>query len=98
MKESATERHVGAHAEQRKKENPNANPGIDAEVEAAVGERKGGSRYGGDNETKGLRDFLASFWAKIREPTAPSHQCFTMALKPASSRPFLAASAAFGSA
>src|SRR2546430_7631774 len=36
MKESATERHVGAHAEQRKKENPNANPGIDAEVEAAV--------------------------------------------------------------
>src|SRR5207302_7426129 len=98
MHEPATERSVGGRAEQRKEENSNANPGIDAEAETGVGERKRSAGNGGDNETKARRDFRTGLRAKIGEPTAPRHQCFTIAVKPASSRPFLAASAAFGSA
>src|SRR6266853_6242967 len=94
----ATECHAGTRAEQGNKENRNANPGVDAEVETGVGERKRSAGNGGDNKTKARRNFRSGLRAKIGEPTAPRHQCFTMALKPASSRPFLAASAAFGSA
>src|SRR5439155_27067902 len=94
----ATESHTGTRAEQRKEENTNTNPGIDAEVETGVGERKRCPGNGGDNKTKARRDFRTGLRAKIGEPTARRHQCFTMALKPASSRPLLAPSAAFGSA
>src|SRR5438093_1469289 len=98
VKLAARKRHAGTHAEQRKEENPNANPGIDTEVETSVRERKRSAGNGGNNKTKARRDFRTGLRAKIGEPTAPRHQCFTMALKPASSRPLLAPSAAFGSA
>jgi hypothetical protein len=67
-------------------------------MKTAVGERKHGTGHSARYKTLSSRQFRTGPRTKMGEPTAPRHQCFTMALKPAPSRPFLAAAAAFGSA
>src|SRR5258705_369748 len=98
VKKSASKRHSRPRAKQQKEENPNANPGINTEIETGIGERKRGAGCGSNYETQSRWYFPTGLRTKVGEPTAPRHQCFTMALKPAPSRPFLAASAALGSA
>src|SRR6266852_3043651 len=95
MEESASECHTRPRAEQRKEQNPYANPRIDTQIETGEGERKPGPRYRANHKTQTRWRFHAGLRVKVGEPAAHGHQCFTMALKPEPSRPFLAASAAF---
>src|SRR4029077_14100914 len=97
VKKSACERHLRRRAEDGEKKNSHANPGIDTPVESGKGKRKCPTGNRGDEQTHAFRRFRTSLREKGSEPVAHRHQCFTMALKPASSRPFLAASAAFRS-
>src|ERR1700674_1909257 len=98
MKKSTPKRNARPCAKEARKENPDANPRRDTAMETGVGDRKRGSGRCGDYETQARRYFRTGLRTKIGEPTAATHQSFTMALKPAPTSPFLATSAAFGSA
>src|SRR5271169_3044821 len=98
VQESAGVRHARTRAEKRNQQNSHAYPGINAEVKTSVRkrERRAGNRSNKKPEPCG--SFTSGMRTKIAEPRTPRHQCLTMALKPAISRPFLALSTAFWSA
>src|SRR5512137_2953991 len=91
-------RDPGSCTEHDHEKNADAHPRKDAEVEASKGERQERARHASNTHPQSLRHLCAGVRMKINQPAAPGHQCLTMALNPAPSRPFFAASAAFVSA
>ena len=93
--EATSESDGRARVQNDDEEKPNAKPGIDAEIKSCVGKRQRRARDSGADQAKSG----GSGWSRVRwekmSPRTKRHQCFTIALKPAPSRPFLAASADF---
>src|SRR4029077_12515275 len=95
---SAGERDAGPRVKKNNEQNADAQPGINAEIKSRVGKGQGRSGNGSADDSKGGGSLCAERRTKVRGPYPQRHQCFTMALKPAPSRPFFAASADFWSA
>src|SRR4029077_2652552 len=93
--EAASKGDGQARVQNDDEEKADAKPRVDAEVKSGVGKRQRRAGDGGAEQAKsggGSRPRVR--WEKM-SPGAQRHQCFTIALKPAPSRPFLAASADF---
>src|SRR5215472_10145989 len=96
--EAARKSNQRTRSKQNDEKHADTNKRIDAEIKS--GERKGKRRSGCGryNQAQPVRDFRSGFRSYQTAPKIRRHQCFTIALKPAPSRPFRAASAAFWSA
>jgi len=92
---AAAERDPWCCSKQNDEEDSDGNPGIDAEIKAGIGKGKCGTGEGAKNQAERCGSRSCRTRAEEIRPRATRHQCFTMALKPALSRPFLAASADF---
>src|SRR6266850_3809351 len=97
MKEAAAERNPRFRPEQSEEKHSHADPGVDTQIEARERERERRAGCPAHQETQRRRHVRARRRTKGTQPATPGHQCFTIALKPALSRPFLAASAFFRS-
>src|SRR5271157_3075031 len=98
VQKSAGVCHAWSRAKEHDQQNSHAYPGIDAEIKARVGKRESRAGNRGDKQPQPCGTFTSGMRTEIAEPRTPRHQCLTMALKPATSRPFLAFSTAFWSA
>src|SRR5690348_2620831 len=98
MQEPAAVGHERPRYEKRHHQDSHAYPGIDAEIQAGVGKRKRRAGNRGDKKPHPGWNFASGMRAKKVKPNPPRHQCFTIALNPANSRPFLAFSTALESA
>src|SRR6202035_1769419 len=98
MQEAAAEGDSGFCSKQNDEENADRDPRINAEIKAGVRKGKRGARERAENQAKRSGGCGCRARAKESRPRTTRHQCFTMALKPALSRPFFAASADFWSA
>src|SRR5580693_9903097 len=95
MQKTTEERYARRRAEKHDQQNAHAHPGINAEVKTGIGKRESRSGNRGDEQPQPRGSFTSGMRAEIAEPRTTRHQCLTMALKPATSRPFLALSTAF---
>src|ERR1700757_2003586 len=93
MEIAAAEGNDGTRIENHDEENADAHPGINAEIKTVVRKRQRRPRESAEHEAKQGWGFRTRTRAKKIGPSALRHQCFTIALNPAFSRPFFAASA-----